>query len=51
MSKPKGKERKINVDSKSEEADLNLAALIDSQLDDIVCGGWSRGTWVKINPN
>lgn len=31
--------------------ETDLAALIDAQLDEIVCGGWSRTIFDKINPN
>ena len=28
-----------------------LAALIDAQLEEIVCGGFSRGTWSRVRPD
>ncbi len=28
-----------------------LAALVDAQLEDVVCGGWSRSTFEKIVPD
>lgn len=28
-----------------------LAALVDAQLEEVVCGGWSRLSWERIVPD
>ena len=35
----------------AESSNDGITSLIDAQLDDIVCGGWSRISFLKTNPN
>ena len=41
---------KETVTLQTSEAEA-LAALVDAQLEEVVCGGWSRLSWERINPN
>ena len=39
------------ADAVLEQKEEGLNALIDAQLDDIVCGGWSRVSFTKTKPH
>ena len=38
-----------NIESTTEAQ--ALAALVDAQLEEVVCGGWSRLSWERIVPD
>jgi hypothetical protein len=41
-----------HIDSTQAETEAQaLAALVDAQLEEVVCGGWSRTTWERIVPD
>lgn len=40
-----------HIDSKRASEAEALAALVDAQLEDVVCGGWSRSTFERIVPD
>jgi hypothetical protein len=40
-----------DIDNKQSSEAQALAALVDAQLEDVVCGGWSRSTFEKIVPD
>lgn len=40
-----------HIDSKQSSEAEALAALVDAQLEEVVCGGWSRSTFERIVPD